>query len=155
MVAAPQQLILNSGAAARVSLSRAAGSVVLGNPDIADVAVVGPSTLVFTAKGTGLSDVIVTDRNGYELWHGQVLVNSGSVLNRDGQVSMVSGNRTRSFVCTPQCGEMTAAKSDTAASAGGMDPAMATGPARQAAGMAAGPVGNAAQAMNSVVGSAQ
>ena len=58
----------------RVQLGGAAGSVIVGNPQIADVTVVDANTLFVTGKGYGVTEIVAVDQIGRTLFHGEVVV---------------------------------------------------------------------------------
>ena len=45
----------------RVQLRGPAGSVIIGNPEIADVTVVDANTLYITGKGNGVTEIVAVD----------------------------------------------------------------------------------------------
>ena len=47
-----------------VKLSRAADTIVIGNPEIADASVQDASTVVLTGKGFGVTNLVVLDEDG-------------------------------------------------------------------------------------------
>ena len=82
-----------------VKLARAADTIVVGNPLIADAAVQDASTIVLTGKGFGVTNLVVLDKDGSPIIDEQVTVarqNASSVrIYRRSQVQTMS--------CTPYC----------------------------------------------------
>src|ERR1700744_5977877 len=60
--------------AERLHVASAAGSVIVGNPAVADVTVVDPHTVFVTGRGAGVSEVVVLDPLGRTVWDGEVVV---------------------------------------------------------------------------------
>ena len=65
----------------RVQLRGPAGSVIVGNPEIADVTVVDANTLFITGKGYGVTEVVAVDPLGRTVFQNQVVVTAGSTGN--------------------------------------------------------------------------
>lgn len=62
----------------RVQLRAPAGSVIVGNPEIADVTVVDANTLFITGKGYGVTEVVAVDAIGRTVFQNQIVVTAGS-----------------------------------------------------------------------------
>jgi len=84
---------------ARLHVSGAAQSVVVGNPAVADVTVVDSHTLFVSARGYGVTDVVVLDAGGHTLYSGEVVVGSAST----GRVSVWRGAERTDLACSPSC----------------------------------------------------
>ncbi|MET4683956.1 pilus assembly protein N-terminal domain-containing protein [Brevundimonas faecalis] len=69
----PMTIAIDS--ATRVQLRAPAGSVIVANPQVADVAVVDANTLFITGKGYGSTDIVAVDALGRPLFQSQVTVN--------------------------------------------------------------------------------
>ena len=87
----------------RIQLRGAASSVIVANPDVADVTVVDASTLFITGRGFGSTELVVVDAIGRTLFQTVVNVTSPAAGHvrvwRGGQsVDMACGV---SFVCDP------------------------------------------------------
>lgn len=95
--AAPLALGLGQGEAVR--LSGPARSVVVGDPEIADVSMTGPRDLVVLGRGYGVTSIVVTDPEGRLLFNRQVIVGGES----NGEMAYVRGGETRAFSCAPVC----------------------------------------------------
>jgi len=85
--AAAEGLTVSLDQVERVHLRGSAADVVIGNPGIADVALIDARTLVITGKGPGTTSLVVFDRARRVLFDGPV-----SVRARAGHVGMVRGN---------------------------------------------------------------
>lgn len=72
--------------AKRITLSGSAADVVIGDPAVADVALVGPRTVVVIGKAQGTTSLMIFDRAQRVIFEGPV-----SVGPAGGQVSMVRG----------------------------------------------------------------
>ncbi|MEO0804630.1 MAG: pilus assembly protein N-terminal domain-containing protein [Cyanobacteria bacterium J06642_2] len=76
-----------------------ASSVVIGNPNIADVAVHNENLVFITGRTFGTTNLLIYDINGKQLYSGDVVVTTSNhsvvVVNRAGE------NRT--FDCAPNC----------------------------------------------------
>ena len=57
-----------------VKLSRAADTIVVGNPAIADASVQDASTIVLTGKGFGVTNLVVLDQEGRPIVDEQITV---------------------------------------------------------------------------------
>src|SRR5688572_27987236 len=68
--------------AARVQLRGPAGSVIVGNPLIADVTVVDANTLYVTGKGYGVTEIVAVDAIGRTVFQSEVVVTAGSGSGR-------------------------------------------------------------------------
>lgn len=98
---AGQKLVVEKNHTARVALSAPAGSVIVGNPAIADVSVVDSRTIYVIGKGYGRSAVTITDRNGRAIWDGEVVVGSPT----SGSVTIFKGLQSSTMVCSSVCVE--------------------------------------------------
>ena len=68
----PIKVLMNQ--AKIVKLARPAGTIVVGNPQIADASVQDASTIVLTAKGFGVTNLVVLDEQGTPIVDEQVVV---------------------------------------------------------------------------------
>lgn len=96
-IAAPVSVPLNH--TVRLSLSGSAASVVVGNPNIADVTVVDSRTLFVSGKGMGSTDVVVVDGLGRTIYNAEIAVGGP----RHGQVAVYRGGERTDFACSPRC----------------------------------------------------
>jgi Flp pilus assembly secretin CpaC len=86
--------------AQRVQLRGAAGSVIVGNPEIADVTVVDANTLYITGKGYGVTEVVAVDPIGRTVFQSQVVVTAGDGA---GRVRMWRGAQATEMACATSC----------------------------------------------------
>ncbi|RYF95890.1 MAG: pilus assembly protein CpaC [Caulobacteraceae bacterium] len=84
---------------ARVQLRGAAGSVIVGNPAIADVTVVDANTLYIVGKGYGVTEVVAVDGIGRILFQNQVVVTAGNT----GMVRVWRGAQPTDMACAASC----------------------------------------------------
>jgi Pilus formation protein N terminal region len=75
------------------------GTIVIGNPLIADVALQAGGTMVITGKGYGATNIIALDRAGATLMTTTVQV----VGPRDNVVVVYRGADRESYSCAPKC----------------------------------------------------
>lgn len=87
----------------RVSLRGAASSVVVANPQIADVVVVDANTLVITGKGYGVTEVMAVDAIGRPLFQNRIVVTGGEA----GSVRLWRGAVATEMVCGASCAPST------------------------------------------------
>jgi hypothetical protein len=85
--------------AAIVKLPDRVGTIVVGNPLIADVSVQSGGLLVVTGKGYGRTNVIVLDRGGNVLVEKVVQVQGPG----DNVVVVYRGSERESYSCAPKC----------------------------------------------------
>lgn len=83
----------------RIQLRAAAASVIVANPDVADVTVVDASTLYVTGRGYGSTEVVVVDAIGRTLYQSVVTVNAPSA----GHVRMWRGGSATEMTCGASC----------------------------------------------------
>ncbi|GLR40026.1 hypothetical protein GCM10007880_05420 [Mesorhizobium amorphae] len=82
-----------------VKLSRAADTIVVGNPAIADAAVQDASTIVLTGKGFGVTNLVVLDQDGSPIIDEQVTV----VRQDASSVRIYRRSEIQTMSCTPYC----------------------------------------------------
>jgi len=83
----------------RIQLRGAAASVIVANPQIADVQVVDANTLYIVGKGYGVTEVAVVDAIGRSLFQNQVVVTGGTT----GAVRVWRGGRMTEMACASSC----------------------------------------------------
>jgi Flp pilus assembly secretin CpaC len=86
--------------ARRVQLRGPAGSVIVGNPAIADVTVVDANTLYITGKGYGVTEVVAVDPVGRTVFQSQVVVTAG---DGGGRVRVWRGAQATEMACASSC----------------------------------------------------
>jgi Flp pilus assembly secretin CpaC len=82
-----------------VKLSRAADTVIVGNPEIADAAVQDASTIVLTGKGFGTTNFVVLDAEGNAIVDEMVMVSR----NDANSMRIYRGTVIQTLSCTPDC----------------------------------------------------
>lgn len=100
--------------AQRVQLRGPAGSVIVGNPLIADVTVVDSNTLYITGKGYGVTEVVAVDTIGRTVFQSQVVVTDGS---GSGRVRVWRGAQATEMACASSCSATLRATSGAAPAA--------------------------------------
>jgi Flp pilus assembly secretin CpaC len=86
--------------ARRVQLRGAAASVIVGNPQIADVTVVDANTLYITGKGYGVTEVVAVDPIGRTVFQSQIVVTAG---DGGGRVRVWRGAAATEMACASSC----------------------------------------------------
>ena len=84
---------------ARVQLRGAAASIIVGNPQIADVSMVDANTLFIVGKGYGVTDVVAVDGAGRTLFQREIVVTGGST----GSVRVWRGGQATEMTCGASC----------------------------------------------------
>jgi Flp pilus assembly secretin CpaC len=97
---AQSRLSVEIDQAQRVQLSGPAGSVIVGNPQIADVTVVDANTLYITGKGYGVTEVVAVDPIGRTVFQSQVVVTAGE---GSGRVRVWRGAQATEMACASSC----------------------------------------------------
>lgn len=82
-----------------VKLSRAADTIVVGNPAIADASVQDASTIVLTGKGFGVTNLVVLDQEGSPIIDEQITV----VRQDASSVRIYRRAEIQTMSCTPYC----------------------------------------------------
>ncbi|MHA6644184.1 pilus assembly protein N-terminal domain-containing protein [Mesorhizobium sp. A623] len=82
-----------------VKLARAADTIVIGNPGIADASVQDASTIVLTGKGFGVTNLVVLDSDGSPIIDEQVTV----VRQDASSVRIYRRAQVQTMSCTPYC----------------------------------------------------
>jgi Flp pilus assembly secretin CpaC len=82
-----------------VKLSRPADTIVVGNPQIADASVQDASTIVLTAKGFGVTNLVILDADGNAIVDEQVTV----VRQTASSVRVYRRADIQTLSCTPYC----------------------------------------------------
>lgn len=95
---------------ARVQLRGAASSVIVGNPQIADVTVVDANTLFIVGKGYGVTEVVAVDGVGRTLFQREIVVTGGST----GSVRVWRGAQATEMACGASCAPSVRATASTA-----------------------------------------
>jgi Flp pilus assembly secretin CpaC len=82
-----------------VKLARPADTIVIGNPQIADASVQDASTIVLTAKGFGVTNLVILDSEGNPIVDEQVTVVRQTVSS----VRVYRRADIQTLSCTPYC----------------------------------------------------
>lgn len=84
-----------------LKLDRSVSKVIIGNPEIADVAVSDPRTIVLTGRSFGSTNLVIFDQQG------TALVDERVVVSRDGEGTLRVYRNTdpTTLTCTPTCEE--------------------------------------------------
>jgi Flp pilus assembly secretin CpaC len=93
-----------------VKLSRAADTVIVGNPLIADAAIQDASTVVLTGKGFGTTNFVVMDDQGNAIVDELVRVARGDVNT----MRIYRGADIQTLSCTPYCESALKSDAETA-----------------------------------------
>lgn len=80
---------------ARVQLRGAAASIIVANPQIADVSMVDANTLFIVGKGYGVTEVVAVDGVGRTLFQREIVVSGGST----GSVRVWRGAQATDMTC--------------------------------------------------------
>jgi Flp pilus assembly secretin CpaC len=91
------QLLVNQ--AKIVKLARAADTIVVGNPQIADTAVQDATTIVLTGKGFGVTNLVVLDEDGQPIVDEQLYVARQDAKS----VRIYRRADVQTLSCTPFC----------------------------------------------------
>lgn len=105
--------------AMRIPLRGAAGSVIVGNPLIADVTVVDSNTLYITGKGYGITEIVAVDAIGRTVFQRQVVVTDGS---GSGRVRVWRGGQATEMACGTSCSPTLRGPTGNASPAGSAAP---------------------------------
>ena len=98
-LAATGDMTLDINDSQRVGLYGTVASVVVGNPMVADVAMLDSHSLVISGKGFGATRIQVYDSNGRELFNHRVTI----VAPQTNQVTLYRGATANQFDCEPKC----------------------------------------------------
>jgi len=82
-----------------VKLARAADTIVVGNPAIADAAVQDASTVVLTGKGFGVTNLVILDSDGNPIIDEQITV----VRQAASTVRIYRRAEVQTMSCSPYC----------------------------------------------------
>lgn len=82
-----------------VKLTRAADTIVVGNPEIADASVQDANTIILTGRGFGVTNLVVLDKDGAAVIDEQVTV----VRQTAQSVRIYRRADIQTLSCTPYC----------------------------------------------------
>lgn len=83
----------------RITLSRPARDVVVGNPAVADVNMLDARNLVISGKGYGVTSLLVVDGAGKTILDREVVVVGGDAA----AISFFRGGEVRNYACAARC----------------------------------------------------
>ena len=83
----------------RVRLEREAGTILVGNPTIADVTVLGKDTIFVSARSIGSTNIIVLDENNDEIRTFEVFVREPTTK----RVVLRNAGAVENYQCAPDC----------------------------------------------------
>ena len=106
---AAQQLVIKTDQTQLISVSGNPGTVVIGNPSIADATVHGNKLFVH-GRAFGTTNMIILDENGSQLSNLDITV----MLGGENNMQVYKAGARYSFVCAPDC-EGTLQSGDSAA----------------------------------------
>lgn len=99
VASADQGIEVTMNQAKILKLSRAADTIVIGNPEIADASVQDASTVVLTGKGFGVTNLVVLDEAGAPIIDEQVTVTRSTAST----VRIYRRAAVQTLSCTPYC----------------------------------------------------
>lgn len=82
-----------------MDLRGAAGTVLIGDPAVADVSLITPRRIAILGRGYGQTNVVITDRMGRVIFNQEVQVTPVT----GNRVSVYRGALVSNFTCTPTC----------------------------------------------------
>ena len=98
-VQAQGSIVVGKDQSLRVVLNGATGSVIVGNPRIADVTVIDSRTVFILGRGYGKSNITINDTLGRPLWNSVV-----TVAQTDASaVTLYKGAEPVTMICTQTC----------------------------------------------------
>lgn len=97
--AVADQISVEANTTVPLRLKGKAASVVLGNSNIADVAVHDEHMLFISGKSYGTTNLMVFDLNGRKIYDTELVVS----VNSSNYVTINRAGQLRTFDCTPQC----------------------------------------------------
>lgn len=83
----------------RLPVGGMAASVVVGNKDIADVRAIDSRTLMVVGKRQGITNIVVFDNAGRQIYEGEVIVSAPS----GSMVTVYRGAQAVEYTCSPYC----------------------------------------------------
>ncbi|MEM9599872.1 MAG: pilus assembly protein N-terminal domain-containing protein [Pseudomonadota bacterium] len=81
-------------------LPASAGSVIVGNPSIADVTIHSPTMIFVVGRGYGETNLVILDRNGGTMVDADIQVTAITPTNG---VRLFNASERRSYSCSPYC----------------------------------------------------
>jgi Flp pilus assembly secretin CpaC len=97
--ASAQTIEVTMNQARIVKLSRAADTIIIGNPEIADASVQDATTVVLTGKGFGVTNLVILDATGAPIIDEQVMVSRSTAST----LRIYRRASVQTLSCTPYC----------------------------------------------------
>ena len=94
----PNTLLVTVDQAAVLQLTAPAGTIIIGNPAIAEATMVDNTTIVITGRSFGTTNLIVLDANGTIIAEPVITIRSA-----DNQVVVYRQSTRETYNCTPVC----------------------------------------------------
>ena len=82
-----------------VKLARAADTIVIGNPEIADASVQDATTIVLTGKGFGVTNMVILDAQGQPIVDEDIIVKRGT----ENTLRIYRRADVQTLSCSPYC----------------------------------------------------
>lgn len=98
-VSMAQALTVTIDQAQRLTISRPAKDVIVGNPALVDVAILDEHHLLLTGKAYGMTNLVVTDPLGREILQRQMVVQAPE----QNRVTVYRGAEASSYACAGKC----------------------------------------------------
>lgn len=93
------KLIVETNTTVPVRINGSAASVVLGNQNIADVAVHDEHLIFITGKSFGTTNLLIFDKDGREIYNTELAVS----VNTANQVTVNRSGLSYTYNCAPDC----------------------------------------------------
>lgn len=94
--------------AVRLTTPGSVSNIFVGNPKVADVAVINSNTLVVMGKGQGQTNLVALDASGRTIMTRDINVQA------QGEMTLYRGARASAYSCSPNCQASTAESAATA-----------------------------------------
>jgi Flp pilus assembly secretin CpaC len=97
--ASAQQLYVEASKTVAIPINGSAASIIIGNKNIADVAVHNEQLLFVTGKSYGTTNLLVYDKAGRQIYSSDVMVTTNST----NLVSLNKAGQSYTYDCSPNC----------------------------------------------------
>ena len=97
--AAADQITVEANKSKAVRLKGAASAIVVGNPNLADVAVHSDRLIFVTGKTYGTTNLLIFDDEGRQLYSGDIVVTSSPTA----LLTVNRGGQTNTYDCSDKC----------------------------------------------------
>lgn len=84
-----------------IRLPQAAGAIIVGNPNIADVSIHSSDTLFILGRGFGETNMIILNGAGETILNADIQVSSD--ISNSGRRIITGSDDTRTYSCSPHC----------------------------------------------------